>query len=112
MQIGFGQSLLVQMGDCYDWTIRLWRVSTGVCLQTFKVCANGIVKVVAFSRDGQILATSTPDYTVKLWNVDTGECKRTLHGHSASVWSIAFSPDNRTLASSGADETIRLWDIS
>lgn len=96
----------------YDGTIRLWRVSTGVCLQTFKVCANGIVKVVAFSRDGQILATSTPDYTVKLWNVDTGECKRTLHGHSASVWSIAFSPDNRTLASSGADETIRLWDIS
>lgn len=96
----------------YDGTIRLWSVSTGACLQTFQVCANGIVKAVVFSRDGQTLASSSPDYTVKLWDVYTGECKRTLHGHSAWVWSIAFSPDNQTLASSGSDETIRLWDIS
>ncbi|MCC5598687.1 NB-ARC domain-containing protein [Nostoc favosum] len=96
----------------YDGTIRLWNVSTGACLQTFRVCANGIVKAVVFSRNGQIIASSSPDYTIKLWDVDTGECKRTLHGHSAWVWSIAFSPDNRTLASSGADGTIRLWDIN
>jgi WD40 repeat protein/DNA replication protein DnaC len=96
----------------YDGKIRLWSVSTGVCLQTFEVFASGIVKAVIFSRDGQILASSSPDYTVKLWDVNTGECKRTLHGHSAWVWSIAFSPDNQTLTSSGADETIRLWDIS
>ncbi|MCC5650101.1 hypothetical protein LC609_09670 [Nostoc sp. XA013] len=96
----------------YDGTIRLWSVSTGACLQTFQVCANGIVKAVVFSRNGQIIASSSPDYTIKLWDVDTGECKRTLHGHSAWVWSIAFSPDNQTLASSGADETIRLWDIN
>ncbi|MEA5507308.1 NB-ARC domain-containing protein [Halotia wernerae UHCC 0503] len=95
----------------YDGTIRLWSVSTGACLQTFEVCVNGIVKAVVFSRDGQILASSSPDYTIKLWDVNTGECKRTLHGHSAWVWSIAFSPDNQTMASSGADETIRLWDI-
>lgn len=96
----------------YDGTIRLWNVSTGACLQTFQVCANGIVKAVVFSRNGQIIASSSPDYTVKLWDVYTGECKKTLHGHSAWVWSIAFSPDNQTLASSGADETIRLWNIS
>ncbi|WGV26263.1 NB-ARC domain-containing protein [Halotia branconii] len=96
----------------YDGTIRLWSVSTGVCIQTFQVCVNGIVKAVVFSQDGQILASSSPDYTVKLWDVNTGECQKTLHGHSAWVWSIAFSPDNQTLASSGADETIRLWDIS
>jgi WD40 repeat protein len=96
----------------YDGTVRLWSVSTGACLQTFEVCANGIVKAVAFSWDGQMLASSSPDYTVKLWDIDTGQCKKTLHGHSAWVWSVAFSPDNRTLASSGADETIRLWDIN
>lgn len=96
----------------YDGTVRLWSVSTGACLQTCMVCENGLVKVVIFSRDGQILATSSPDYTIKLWDVNTGECQRTLHGHSAWIWSLAFSPDNRTLASSGADEAIRLWDIN
>ncbi|MBD2500555.1 WD40 domain-containing protein [Anabaena azotica] len=96
----------------YDGTVRLWSVKTGACIQTFEVCVNGIVKVVAFSRDGQLLASSSPDYTIKLWDVNTGECKRTLHGHSAWVWSIDFSSDNKTLASSGADETIRVWDIS
>jgi WD40 repeat protein len=96
----------------YDGKVRLWNISTGECLQIFEVFASGIVKAVVFSQDGQILASSSPDYTVKLWDVNTGECKRTLHGHSAWIWSIAFSPDNQTLASSGADETIRLWDTS
>ncbi|WP_413199683.1 NB-ARC domain-containing protein [Nostoc piscinale] len=94
----------------YDGTIRLWSVNSGECVQTFEVCANSIVKAVAFSQDGQILASSSPDYTIKLWNVDTAKCQRTLHGHSAWVWSITFSADNQTLASSGADETIRFWD--
>ncbi|WP_414564799.1 MULTISPECIES: NB-ARC domain-containing protein [unclassified Anabaena] len=96
----------------YDGTVRLWCVGTGSCIQTFQVYANGIVKTVVFSLDGKILASSSPDYTIKLWDVDTGECKKTLHGHSAWVWSITFNPDNQTLASSSADETIRFWDIS
>ncbi len=33
---------------------------------------------VAFSPDGQTLASGSQDETIKLWDVDTGECLKTL----------------------------------
>jgi DnaJ-domain-containing protein 1 len=46
-----------------------------------------------------------------LWGGYTGEIKRTLNGHSDTIWSIAISPDNQTLVSGSADKTIRIWSL-
>ncbi|MFB2768435.1 WD40 repeat domain-containing protein [Pelatocladus sp. BLCC-F211] len=35
---------------------------------------------IAFSPDGQTIASSSRDGTVKLWDVKTGECLKTLKG--------------------------------
>jgi len=48
---------------------------------------------LAFSPDGQTLASGGEDQTIKLWDVETQQCHRTLLGHTAMVQSIAFSPD-------------------
>ena len=66
---------------------------------------------VAFSPDGQTLASGSVDDTVKLWDVDTGQEKASLTGHGSSVTSVAFSPDGQTLASGSWDETVKLWDV-
>jgi WD40 repeat protein len=66
---------------------------------------------VAFSPDGQWLASGSEDNTMRLWEVETGQQVRTFAGHASSVYSVAFSPDGRLLASGSADHTVRLWEV-
>ena len=68
---------------------------------------------VAFSPDGQTLASSSrDDTTVWLWDVASGQPIAVLEGHTNGVISVVFSPDGKTLASSGWDRTVRLWDVA
>jgi WD40 repeat protein len=67
------------------------------------------VHAVAFSRDGQTLASASGDCTVKIWNVHSGRVYQTLVGHRSYVFAVTISPDGKVIASASADKTIRLW---
>ena len=108
-----------------DHIVRLWDVSAGVKAGTPQPTAadpgqihhilqghTDEVKCLAFSPDGQTLASGSDDQTVRLWNVRTGQRHHILQGHTAWVYDVTFSPDGQTLASGSADHTVRLWDIS
>ena len=69
----------------------------------------GSVNSVAFSPDGNTLASGSWDGTLRLWHAGTGNPIRTLSGHTDSVYSVAFSPDGTTIASGSRDGTLRLW---
>jgi uncharacterized protein with WD repeat len=68
------------------------------------------VETVAFSPDGQILASGSRDKTIRLWHAVSGQLLRTLKGHTETVYSVAFSPNGQMLASGGDDSKIELWD--
>ncbi|KAL2826365.1 WD40-repeat-containing domain protein [Aspergillus pseudoustus] len=68
------------------------------------------VRAVAFSPDGEMVASASDDRTVRLWDPATGAQRRTLQGHTGSVNTVAFSPDGETVASASDDRTVRLWD--
>jgi eukaryotic-like serine/threonine-protein kinase len=72
----------------------------------------GSVTTVAFSPDGQTLASGGDDRLIGLWRASTGELLQTLYGHSSSIWGVAFSPDGRLIASAGADRTVRIWNAA
>ncbi len=96
-----------------DHTIILWDVSTNPPISR-TLTLTAAVKSVAFSPDGQTLASaSSDDSTITLWDVDTGQpIGSPLTGHILVVNSVAFSPLNgQILASASDDGTIILWNV-
>jgi WD40 repeat protein len=64
---------------------------------------------LAYSPDGDIIASGGRNDPVRLWNAKTGQLVRTLPEHM--VWALAFSPDGAQLATGGANKVVRLWDV-
>ena len=66
------------------------------------------VLAVAYSPDGETIASASYDRTIKLWQPD-GTPIKTLEGHQDWVQDVNFSPDGKILASVGGDGNIILW---
>ncbi len=70
----------------------------------------GPVLGVAFSAQGDRIASGAEDQTVRVWDTASGCEVGCLRGHTAAVGCVAFSPDGRWIASGSKDQTLRLWD--
>jgi WD40 repeat protein/serine/threonine protein kinase len=71
------------------------------------------VNGVAFSPDGQRLASAGGDGAVKIWSSKAGDVRQTIeNAHTDVVLSVAFHRNGQHLASFGADRKVKVWDLT
>lgn len=101
-----GQILAVAGGNI----VTLWDTGTHQAQRKLQK-HDGPVNALAFSSNGQLLASGSDDRTAIIWDVATGQAKRTLKGHDQTVRAVAFSSDGRLLASGSGNSSVVLWNV-
>ncbi|RDH14953.1 WD40 repeat-like protein [Aspergillus niger ATCC 13496] len=89
--------------------IKLWDTVTGTLQQTLEGHSD-VVSCLAFSSDGQLLASLSRDGTARIWEISMRAPEDDFEGHPDPVHEVQFSPDGRILVSTSHDDVIRLWN--
>ena len=89
----------------------IWDANDGSLIQSVRG-QNGPLTSVAYSPDGETLATSSWDRTAVLWDANTGTRRSTLAAHQDWVCHVTFDNSGQRLATAGADGAVRLWDVA
>ena len=91
-------------------TIGIWlhKANSGQVLALLKGHTKA-TSVLAFSPDGELLASGSDDATIRLWDTTTYQSIRTLKTNGY-VTAIAFSPNGKTLATVSVKK-IQMWHM-
>jgi WD40 repeat protein len=92
-----------------DRSVRLYDAQN--CEEMQRMQDDFLCTSIAFSPQGNVVATGGVDRIIKLWDIRTGQLLAKLEGHTYPVLTLAFSPDGDRLASGSGDTTLRIWDV-
>src|SRR2546421_11700813 len=99
-----------------DKTVHVWNAKTGSGIlrynSSYGLMPNFSVLSLAWSPQGDRIASTCGDKTIRLWNATTGKPISTFKTSSDSVSDVAWSPDGRYLALANGNSTAEILDSS
>jgi WD40 repeat protein/serine/threonine protein kinase len=99
---------LLATAEVADGTITIWNVRTG---ERVAGMSNATARVLAWSNNGQRLASAGDDTTIHLWDAKTGSENGSFSA-TARILALAFAPDDKTLAVGTVGRDIQLLDTA
>ncbi|WP_238549391.1 WD40 domain-containing protein [Acaryochloris marina] len=111
--LAFSEDGLLLASSGIDHTIKIWNVSTGLCLHTLEGHQAGVFSV-AFEPQGSkgsedyILASASHDGSVKLWNVSQQICLQTLQVENKLPRKVSFDSIGEKFVVGYVDGSIRV----
>ena len=99
-----------------DSTVQIWDATTGHRKFIYR---NHVypVHAVAWSPDGQYIASAGEDMAIQVWKVPTkeihtGKILLISHNSSNTILTLAWSPDGKYIASGGVDQVVEVWEAA
>jgi eukaryotic-like serine/threonine-protein kinase len=96
-------------GRHQTFTAHVWDVATGRELSRCEGGHTQYLTALAFSPDGDRVATASDDGTACVWGAATGKQRAVLRGHDSGLIDVSFSPDGQRLLTAARDRTARVW---
>ncbi|KAG5836712.1 hypothetical protein ANANG_G00231480 [Anguilla anguilla] len=92
-----------------DKTIKMWDVSTGMCLMTL-VGHDNWVRGVQVHPGGRLVLSCADDKTLRIWDYKNKRCMKTLCAHEHFVTSLDFHRSAPYVVTGSVDQTVKVWE--
>ena len=95
----------------YRFYTGLWDIHVGALENTLFGPTQWVFDL-AFSPDGELIASASDDGGLFLWQINNAELVRKIESPHGGLTSLAFSPNNLLLAAGAWNGTVSLWQIN
>lgn len=93
--------------------VREWDLAADEVIRVFEGHTTSTTLGVAFSPEGQWVASGGVEGSIRLWERSSGRQVRTFEGHGSGTATVAFSPDGRRLLATRSvpRPSAQWWDV-
>ena len=92
-----------------DKSIKVWDVSSGLCLFTL-VGHDNWIRGLSWHPGGKYLLSASDDKSLRVWDIPHKRCSKRLEAHTHFCTSIDFHKSHPYVITGSVDQTIKVWE--